>query len=52
MVAYDRTFCSKTDCKDKECRRNQNNYDFSNDIYISIAEFKECEKWNLKSEEN
>ena len=44
---YDITFCSKTDCKNKECRRNQNNYQFSHmgNVYISIAEFKECEHW-------
>ena len=48
MVAYDRTFCSNTNCKDKKCNRNQNNYDFSRiqgEVYLSIAEFKECEKF-------
>lgn len=45
--SYDITFCAKRDCKDKECLRNQNNYDFSNlgNKPISISLFEECEHW-------
>ena len=44
---YDITFCSKLDCNKLECKRNRNNYDFSNigNRPISIAPFEECENW-------
>lgn len=44
---FDITFCSKVNCNDKQCRRNRNNYDFSNlkNRPISTANFEECEHW-------
>jgi hypothetical protein len=43
----DMTFCAKSDCKDKECLRNQNNYDFTGreNHPISISLFEHCEHW-------
>ena len=37
---YDITFCSHTECNNKKCRRNQNNYKMI-DEYISIADFSD-----------
>ena len=37
---YDITFCSYTECNNKKCRRNQNNYKMI-DEYISIADFSD-----------
>ena len=44
---FDKTFCSKENCNNEQCLRNQNNYDFSNlgNRGISIAHFEECEHW-------
>ena len=48
----DITFCANKKCKDKECLRNQNNYDLSpakiGNRPISIALFTECEHWEEK----
>ena len=43
----DITFCSKRNCTNKECLRNQNNYDLSNigNKPISISLFEECDHW-------
>ena len=45
MMTYkDITFCSRTECDNKKCKRNQNNYDIPYDVYISIADFSgNCE---------
>ena len=50
---YDITFCAKRDCKDKECLRNINNYDFTSigNRPISISLFEECENWGGKENE-
>lgn len=44
---WDITFCSKLECKNLKCDRNQNNYDFrkAGNRPISIAEFSNCENW-------
>lgn len=44
---WDITFCSNKKCKNKECERNQNNYNFimAGTHPISIADFKKCEYW-------
>ena len=43
---YDITFCSKKDCKNKECKRNQKNIP---DEYMPRmlwqGNFEECEHW-------
>ena len=44
---YDITFCSKKNCPNKECKRNQNNIE-DEERLISIAEFKDCEYWENK----
>jgi len=57
MTEYDRKFCSNTNCKDKNCKRNQNNFEFFQ-RYISISDFPECEKFpeyrleNVKGADN
>lgn len=45
---WDITFCSKKECKNLKCERNQNNYNFmmAENRPISIGEFKKCEYWN------
>ena len=50
-MIYDRTFCSNTNCKDMNCKRNQNNYNFE-ERFISISDFPQCEKFikNIKEE--
>lgn len=41
---YDITFCSKLDCNNLECKRNQKN--ISEDVvYIWQGNFEECEHW-------
>ena len=45
---YDITFCSRANCKDKECKRNLNNVpeeDRERFIDIWQSDFKECEHW-------
>ena len=42
---YDITFCSKRNCKNKECLRNQNNYNLTENRLICISMFTECEHW-------
>lgn len=44
---WDISFCSNKKCKNKECERNQNNYNFmlAGNRPISIMKFKECEYW-------
>lgn len=44
---WDISFCSNKKCENKECGRNQNNYNFmlTGNRPISIMEFKECEYW-------
>lgn len=43
----DITFCSKINCKNKECLRNINNYNWAeiDKQHISISLFEECEHW-------
>ena len=43
----DITFCNYKKCKNKECERNQSNYNFSLYAYhpISISNFEKCEFW-------
>lgn len=45
---WDITFCSKKECKNLKCERNQNNYNFmeAGNHPISIGEFRKCEYWN------
>ena len=47
------TFCSKKECKNLECERNQKNYNFmkAGNRPISITEFKRCEYWEGKEYE-
>lgn len=49
---WDITFCSNKKCKNKECERNQNNYNFmlAGNYPISICDFKKCYDW--KESEN
>lgn len=44
---WDISFCSNTKCKNMDCKRNQNKYDFTlaGNRPISSMEFKECEYW-------
>ena len=44
---YDITFCSKLDCNNLECKRNQKNLIISEDEvrFISISQFEVCEHW-------
>lgn len=45
---YDITFCSKKDCSNKECERNQSNVDKVEVMIrqgISISNFEKCECW-------
>lgn len=46
---YDITFCSKNNCKNKECKRNQSKIE---DITrtICITDFKDCEYWGTSNE--
>lgn len=49
MSSYDITFCSKTDCKEYGCYRNQ--FGIPKEIrLVSIADFKECEFWEVENE--
>lgn len=44
---YDITFCSKRNCKNLKCERNQNNIpelEYKT-RHIWISDFKECECW-------
>lgn len=47
VKVWDKTFCSKTDCKNLKCDRNQNNYNFAlaGNRPISISNFIKCEYW-------
>lgn len=43
---YDITFCTKSDCENLKCERNQKNIpkiDKAGDIWVSS--FKECKYW-------
>ena len=47
---YDITFCSKKNCKNLKCERNQKNIsDIEyNTRHIWVGDFKECEYWEDK----
>ena len=44
---WDISFCSNKKCENRECKRNQNNYNFmlAGNYPISIMDFKKCEHW-------
>ena len=44
---WDISFCSNKKCENRECKRNQNNYNFmlAGNHPISIMDFKKCEHW-------
>ena len=44
---YDITFCSKMDCKNLECKRNQQNIPKAEYMirHIWQGNFEECEHW-------
>ena len=44
---WDISFCSNKKCENRECKRNQNNYNFmlAENHPISIMDFKKCEHW-------
>jgi hypothetical protein len=44
---WDISFCSKKECKNRECLRNQKNYNFkmAGNHPISISNFSKCEHW-------
>lgn len=55
MNNLDITFCSKTNCKNKECKRNQNHLWGIVELVrlyhpISIADFKKCDFWEEENE--
>ena len=41
---YDITFCSKLDCNNLECKRNQSNIE-EEIKYIWQGDFKDCKYW-------
>jgi len=46
---YDITFCSKKDCKNLKCKRNQKSLpDLEKNYLFWISDFKECENWEDK----
>ena len=56
MSSYDITFCSKQNCKNKECERSQRRIiqecaELNYIPYISISDFKECEYWEEEVEQ-
>ena len=40
VINGEKTYCSHTECNNKKCRRNQNNYKMIYE-YISIADFSD-----------
>ena len=48
----DITFCSKTNCKNEECKRNQYNINaIMKDLrFICMANFEDCEFWEVEDE--
>ena len=47
---YDITFCSKKNCKNLKCKRNQKNIPETEYIarHICIGNFEKCECWEEK----
>lgn len=41
-MTYDITFCNR-ECNNKECKRNLKYINLPKNIFISIADFNECE---------
>lgn len=55
MGSYDITFCSNLNCKNIDCKRNQNRETVSGISgfdYISIGNFPECEYWEEANDNN
>ena len=50
---WDITFCSDKKCKNLECDRNQNNYNFTlaGNKPISIANFSKCEYYTKEEKD-
>lgn len=46
---YDITFCNRN-CNNKECKRNLESIKLPKDIFVSIANFKECKNFKEKKE--
>ena len=47
---YDITFCSKKNCKNSKCERNQKNIPELEDeaMHIWVSDFKKCDYWEEK----
>ena len=50
MTSEDITFCSKTDCRNTNCERNQKNIQ-QHWLDHSYAMFTECEYWTMNGEQ-
>ena len=47
-MSYDITFCTKVDCKNKQCDRHPERLRFWN-YPVSIANFEKCKYWKEKT---